>query len=449
MKFLSSRLSKEDRVKAQGSQSGIDFQEALIRGLASDGGLFVPEKIPNVASPWLNQKESFLHLTNQEKHQRVGASIVAAFAEGSSLQKTALSICVDALNFDIPLKELSTSTVATAEHSLYLLELFHGPTAAFKDVGARFLASALGVVKAEKPRLVLVATSGDTGGAVAGAFFKKPMTEVIILFPKGRVSERQEKQLCAWGENIQAWAIEGSFDDCQRVVKQALASQKLREKVELISANSISLGRLIPQSIYYAVASLELFFKTGLSSRFVIPSGNLGNSVAAMVARAMGFPIGQIVLAHNANRAVVDYFETGRYEKRETIATHANAMDVGQPSNFERLLDLFGGDWNLAKSNTVATSVSDKEIEASIVSSFRDYQQVVCPHTACAMKAAKLLKGAAPVVVVSTAHAAKFESLVEPLVGGKIQVPAALAELLKRPSQVEMLSIAEAVSRLV
>jgi len=314
-----------------------------------------------------------------------------------------------------------------------VLELFHGPTAAFKDVGARFLAAC--VSRLPGRRTVLVATSGDTGGAVAAAFSNRANIDVVILFPKGLVSPRQEKQLTCWGRTVRAFAVRGDFDDCQRIVKAAFADSELSRARGLLSANSINLGRLLPQAAYHAAASLWYLRRRGARAGLVVPTGNLGNAVAAFWARAAGLPVREIALATNANRAVPDYFTSGAWAARPTVRTLANAMDVGDPSNMERLLDLHP-DLDELTSFARAFTVGDVEIERTIEDEAARRGRIFDPHTAAAVRVRALL-GSPHWIVVATAHPAKFESIVEPLVGREVETPPALAELLDKESACE------------
>jgi threonine synthase len=314
-----------------------------------------------------------------------------------------------------------------------VLELFHGPTAAFKDFGARFLAAALARLRHGNaaPLTVLVATSGDTGGAVAAAFAGRPGFRVIVLYPKGMVSERQERQLTCWTDNVQALRVRGDFDACQRMVKEAFQDGNLRERFRLTSANSISLGRLLPQMVYYASSSLEYERRHGVAPGFIVPSGNLGNATAAFWAKRLGLPIREIVLATNSNETLTRFLATGPWEPRPTVATLASAMDVGNPSNMERLADLHGG-LPGAREALHASLVTDEQIRAAIQTGVERWGEVWDPHTATAVVVRERLTSP-DWVLVATAHPAKFDSIVEPLIGRSVEVPAALAELLDRP----------------
>ena len=321
---------------------------------------------------------------------------------------------------------------------LSVLELFHGPTAAFKDFGARFLRPRCSdcAKDAARPLNILVATSGDTGGAVAAAFHQRPGIEVSVLFPKGLVSPTQERQLTCWGDNVHSYRVNGTFDDCQRLVKEAFVDAALKARFELSSANSINLGRLLPQAVYYAATSLAVHRAHGVAPNFIIPSGNLGNSVACVWARKLGLPIGRIVLAHNANRTVPDFLQSGEWQPRASVPTLASAMDVGAPSNMERLRALFPDIGEVRKA-VRAESVTDAQIGARITRDFGQYGKLWCPHTATAaevyarMGAAERADGRW--ILVATAHPAKFREIVEPLTGSRIEMPESLGKLFSRP----------------
>ena len=398
-------------VSTRGASPPVGLSEAIQASLAPDGGLYVPQSFP------VFKVEDFDGL---ETLPDVAERFLAPFFEGDGLAAHLSEICREAFDFPVPLVETDETTA--------VLELFHGPTAAFKDVGAQFLAAC--VARLPGRRTVLVATSGDTGGAVAAAFRGRANAEVVVLFPKGLVSPRQERQLTCWGAGVRAYAVRGDFDDCQRVVKAAFADPELREARGLLSANSINLGRLLPQAAYHAAASLWYSRRRGARAGLVVPTGNLGNGVAALWARAAGLPVREVVFATNANRAVPDYFETGAWSPRPTVRTLANAMDVGAPSNMERLLRLHP-DLSELKKFARAFSVSDEEIARTIAAEAARGGRVYDPHTAAAVHARSLLSSP-HWVVVATAHPAKFESVVEPLVGRELETPPALAELLDK-----------------
>lgn len=417
-------------VSTRAASPPLGLSAATQTSLAPDGGLYVPEQFPafNV--------EDFDGL---EALPDIARKFLAPFFDGDSLAPHLSDICREAFSFPVTLNELDETTA--------VLELFHGPTAAFKDVGARFLASC--VSRLPGRRTVLVATSGDTGGAVAAAFHGRPNVEVVIIFPKGMVSPRQEKQLTCWGGNVRAFAVRGDFDDCQRIVKAAFSNRELNRAKGLLSANSINLGRLLPQAAYHAAASLWYLRRRGARAGLIIPTGNLGNAVAAFWARASGLPIREIVLATNANRAVPDYFSSAVWQPRPTVRTLANAMDIGNPSNMERLLQL-QPDLTRLKQIAAAFSVTDDEIARTIAEEAARHGRVWCPHTAAAVHVRVRL---APPhwIIVATAHPAKFESIVEPLARRQVDAPLALAELLHKTSVCEeiepdMDALAEALS---
>jgi threonine synthase len=342
------------------------------------------------------------------------------------------AIAGEALDFPAPLVPLDE------DGGLAVLELFHGPTAAFKDFGARFLAACFARIRAGANRTltILVATSGDTGGAVAAAFHGRPGVEVAVLFPKGLVSPTQERQLTCWGGNVRSLAVRGTFDDCQRLVKAAFLDAELAAQRLLSSANSINLGRLLPQSSYYAATSLEVWRRYGEPASFIIPSGNLGNALACLWARQVGLPVGEVLLAHNANRTVPEFLASGEWRPRPSVATLASAMDVGDPSNMERLRALYPR-LQALRGALSACSVSDAEIRARIRAGYEEYGQTWCPHTATAAAAWERLTPARRRerrwVLVATAHAAKFREIVEPLIGREVPMPQTLARLFARP----------------
>ncbi len=414
-------------VSTRGHAPAVGLSAAIAAGLAPDGGLYVPDVLP---AP----RELHAGATLAE----TAAELLAPFFEGDPLQDALPEICREAFDFPVPLRPLGPD----GDH---VLELFHGPTAAFKDIGARFLAGTLSRLQAGKDRdlTIVVATSGDTGAAVAAAFHRQPGVRVVVLYPDGRVSPRQAHQLGCFGDNIQALRVCGSFDDCQAMVKQALADTDLQAQVPLSSANSISLGRLLPQMSYYAHAALTHHARTRRRLNLVVPTGNLGNAMAAVLARALGVPIGQIVLATNANAVLPAYFNGGDYQPQASVATVANAMDVGAPSNFERLRWLYADDVGELRAAFRAFAVDDVTIRATIASAHASSGELICPHTATAVRVLQDLRARGAKgdwAVVSTAHPAKFEAVVEPLIGESVAVPPALDALLQRPAHAEPLA---------
>lgn len=412
----------------------VGIETAIMGGTAGDGGLYVPDALPVI------QPDDFARTA---EFAPIAARFLEPFFAGSSLAGCLEQICTAALNFPLPLHRLEA-----AEGSLSVLELFHGPTAAFKDVGARFLAHCMEQiirdgVYATAPVTVLVATSGDTGGAVASAYHRRPGTRVVVLFPEGRVSPRQQHQLTCWGDNVVSLAVRGEFDDCQRLVKAAFADAGLRRQHRLCSANSINVGRLLPQAAYYAQASLNHWRSTGRRLSFIVPTGNLGNAFAAVWARRVGLPIERIVLATNANATIADFLATGQWLPRASVPTLASAMDVGNPSNMERLRELCG-DLETLRQEVSAVPVTDAEIRSTIVDEYRRSGLAWCPHTATALRVYRELpeqeRAHRDWVVVATAHAAKFDTIVEPLLGTRIQPPEELLALLTRPSRFETIA---------
>jgi threonine synthase len=296
---------------------------------------------------------------------------------------------------------------------------------------------------AKAPVTILVATSGDTGGAVAAAFHRRPGIRVAVLFPEGRVSARQQQQLTCWGDNVISLAVKGEFDDCQRLVKAAFADERLRREHSLCSANSINVGRLLPQAAYYAKASLENLRRTGRRANFIVPTGNLGNGFACVWAKNMGLPIDRIVLATNANATVPDFLATGQWLPRASQATLASAMDVGNPSNMERLRD-FAGDVEGVRAEVSAVPVQDEEIRATIREEYQRHHVAWCPHTATALRVYRELgeseRQGRDWIAVATAHPAKFDAIVEPLTGTACEPPPELARLLHRASHFDTIA---------
>ena len=418
MRYISTKNKNEEHA----------LETALRLGLAKDGGLFVPSFFPSV----YDESKSF-----STNYPEFAQQVFAPFFEGSALEPYLQEICEKTFTFDLPLRYLD-DTKETG-----LLELFWGPTAAFKDVGARFLANCFAALQKTKPNAqdltILVATSGDTGGAVASAFHHQPGIRVLILFPDQGVAPRQRHQLTAFDGNVISVAVEGVFDDCQRLVKEAFADDALSEKHQLTSANSINIGRLLPQSIYYAHASIAYFKKHEKPVNFIIPSGNVGNATAALWAKKMGFPVGQIIMANNANCVVADTFESLSFVPRASIATLANAMDVGNPSNMERLLFSVKGNIEALKKDMAAYSVSDEAIESQIKKVKANYGEIICPHTATAFEVKERYQ-IANSVCVATAHPAKFPEIVEPLVNEEVPIPASLASILDKATSNEFMT---------
>jgi len=401
------------------------LSEAIARGIAPDGGLYVPGEFPH-----FNTRQ----FDDLNELPEIAERLLAPFFEGDALASELGAICREAFHFPAPLV-----TLDQAPQPASVLELFHGPTSAFKDFGACFLAATMERIRRDDPRklTILVATSGDTGGAVAAAFHNKPWVDVAVLYPKGLVSERQAQQLACWGGNVRTFAVNGTFDECQRMVKEAFLDPALRESHQLSSANSINVGRLLPQMVYYAKSSLELWRQLGRRPNYIIPTGNLGNAMACVWARHVGMPIGEIVLATNANQTITDFLRSGEWQPRPSVATLASAMDVGNPSNMERLRSLHP-EFDELQGQLGASSVDDIEIRGTLRRDSHELNRIWCPHTATAAKVYRrmLSRGArGHWVIVSTAHPAKFNDIVEPQTGQEIPVPPALAKLLSLPRQ--------------
>jgi threonine synthase len=415
VKFLSTR-----------GAAGVSLDDALLCGIAADGGLFVPEALPRFLGKDFEGADSI---------HDIAKILLTPFFDGSRIAGELDNILRETFGFPIPLTPLQINHGKVA-----LLELFHGPTAAFKDIGAGFLAACLCRLeeKAATPLTILVATSGDTGGAVAAAFDERPGIRVVVLFPEGRVSDRQAHQLTCWSDNVLSLAVQGSFDDCQALAKAAMAERSLCERYRFSSANSINIGRLLPQCTYYAASSLWHWRESGRRTGFIVPTGNLGNAFACVMAREMGLPIGQVVLATNANRTIADYLAGSGWQPRESIPTLASAMDVGDPSNMERLRHLLGDADSLNEHIRVYT-VSDRNIEQQIEYVHAQFGIAICPHTATASFAyhqlGQAMQEASDWIIVATAHAAKFELIVEPLIGREIPLPEPLLKIQSRPSR--------------
>ncbi|HSP41769.1 MAG TPA: threonine synthase [Luteolibacter sp.] len=399
----------------------VDLKEAILRSLPPDNGLYMPESLPVLGAEFW---KIWRHLDFRE----TGFAVAEAFF-GDDVPASALREIVEGtLEFDAPLV-----TLAPGDH---ILELFHGPTLAFKDFGARFMARLMAWLTRDEDRTltVLVATSGDTGGAVASAFHHVEGTRVVILYPKGKVSGLQEKQLTALGGNITALEVDGSFDDCQTMVKSAFLDRDLSENLNLTSANSINLARLVPQSFYYIHAARQL--PEGVKPVFVVPSGNFGNLTAGLLAMKLGLPVEHFVAATNRNDVVPEFLRTGIYQPRPSEQTISNAMDVGAPSNFVRMQALFGQSWEEMKQHVSGIAFDDQQTRAAIreVKSLHDY--VIDPHGAVGWLAAKAWRAQHPcaaTVTLETAHPAKFADVIEAELGkGALEIPERLAVLAER-----------------
>ncbi len=393
----------------------LSFREAVLKGIPDDQGLFFPEKIPLVS------KELFTN-TPKPNLQETAFEIARHFISDEIPLAVLYDMIKEALNFDIPLKEI--------EPGVFVLELFHGPTLAFKDVGARFLAQCMSYFsEGSSPITILVATSGDTGSAVANGFLGMDGINVIVLYPSGKVSPLQEKQFTTLGQNITALEINGSFDDCQDMVKEAFADKQLTTKRNLSSANSINIARLIPQSFYYFHAWNQLP-ETNLPVVISVPSGNYGNLTAGLLAKEMGLPVSQFIAASNVNRPVPDYLETGVFNPRPSIETIANAMDVGNPSNFERILTLYQNSREKICEVIKTWGFTDKQIKTIIRQTWEETGYLPDPHGAIGYGALKqyLKKEKATGIFLETAHPAKLNMVMDELTEKKMVIPEKLKQ---------------------
>ncbi len=403
----------------------VSLRDAVLHGSAPDGGLYMPVEIPRLESDYLEHLPS---LTFHEIAQDVGE----LFCGDEVPAQVLMNIVTESFDFPVPLISLN--------ERLHILELFHGPTLAFKDFGARFMARLMAYFVAEsgKELTVIVATSGDTGSAVAQAFLGVSGIHVVILYPAGRVSDAQEKQLTTLGENITALEVSGSFDDCQRLAKQALVDPVLTEKLTVTSANSINIARLIPQSFYYfaAVAQLDAP-ETPLV--FSVPSGNFGNLTGGLLAKRVGLNVAQFIAATNANDVVPEFLRSGKLISRASQHTLSNAMDVGNPSNFARIVDLYGNDLQAIRRDIWGCSFSDEETLRAMHDVEHNYGYVLDPHTAVGVLGwesyAKQNATATQGIVLATAHPAKFAETVARAVGVRPEMPARLAAFLDRPKK--------------
>ena len=398
--------------------SFVDLKEAVLNSLPKDRGLYMPEYIPELP-------QSFYNSLPDLSFQEISFIVANSFLNGSLDQGVLKNIIENAINFDAPLVEL--------DNNHFILELFHGPSLAFKDFGARFMANLMSHFNQdEKDDLtILVATSGDTGGAVASGFFNIPGIKVVILYPAGKVSDLQELQLTSNGNNIFALEVEGTFDDCQSLVKSAFTDIELNSSFRFSSANSINISRLLPQCFYYFYAFKNFSFSDNVV--FSVPSGNFGNLTAGLIAKRMGLPIKKFIAATNINDVIPLFLKTGKYSPKKSISTISNAMDVGNPSNFVRILDLYSSTWNKIKIDILGFSFSDKETKSCIHKYFNKYNYILDPHCAVGMlsfdeylKSNPDYKG----VVLGTAHPSKFKYQVEEIIGTKLTIPNQLSSLI-------------------
>lgn len=399
----------------------VSLMEAVTKGLASDNGLFMPERIEEF-------RPDFFKRIHQLSFQEISFEVAKKFFGDDIPENTLKEIVEDTLNFDCPIVKVSDS--------MYSLELFHGPTLAFKDVGGRFMARLLRYFLQgfKKEVNVLVATSGDTGSAVANGFYDVPGIKVYVLYPKGLVSDIQEKQFTTLGKNITALEIDGTFDDCQRLVKSAFLDKELNDKMVLTSANSINVARFLPQAFYYFNAYARLR-QAGVEGDvvFSVPSGNFGNLTAGLFAKFMGLPVKRFIAANNENDIVYKYLKSGKYETRASVSTIANAMDVGAPSNFARILELYDHSHQKISTDMVGYRYSDDEIRETMNQVYTEENYMLDPHGAVGYRALKAdLKEGEVGVFLETAHPAKFTETVESVLGkGTVVLPEKLAAFMK------------------
>ena len=398
----------------------VDFKEATIKGQAPDKGLYFPETIPVLDKSFFANIESY---SNEE----IALKIIQPYIGDAIPENELKRIVAETINFSIPLVKVSDD--------IFSLELFHGPTLAFKDVGARFMSRCLGYFAKERNEkvTVLVATSGDTGGAVAHGFYDVPGVDVVILYPSGKVSSVQEKQLTTLGKNITALEVNGTFDDCQQLVKQAFADEAVNKKIFLTSANSINVARWLPQQFYYFFAYKQWKQKDN-PPVISVPSGNFGNICAGILAHISGLPVQQFIAACNANDVVPAYLHNGNYEPKKAVATLSNAMDVGNPSNFVRILELFHHKLGDLKKVLSSYSISDEETAETIKRVYSTHNYLPDPHGAVGYLALEHYLQQHPKqkgIFLETAHPVKFYDVVEPVINEKVPIPAAIQSQLK------------------
>ena len=407
-------------VSTRGSSPPVPFIDALFAGTAPDGGLYMPERLDPLPAGTI---QSLAQAGMVDIGTRVGAHLLRDEITVAALRP----LIAAALDFPIPLVRVTDR--------IWALELFHGPTMAFKDVGARVQARLLHHFTDGTPLTILVATSGDTGSAVAQAFHRVPDTRVLVLYPEGQVSDVQEAQMASLGDNVTALAMRGTFDDCQRLVKQAFADDELRSHVWLTPANSINLGRLLPQVFYYFVLA-RLSSAGGAGPVVSVPSGNFGNLTAGLIAKRLGLPVRTFVAATNVNDTVPEYLRSGAYHPKASVRTVANAMDVGAPSNWERVQALYGGDIDAIRRDIVGCAYTDAQVVAEIGRVYREHEYLLDPHSAIAwlaLQEALATQPDAQGVFVATAHPGKFREVVEPAIGRSVPLPRPLQEALGRP----------------
>lgn len=416
-----------------GNTPNVSLQTAVVKGLAADRGLFMPERIPVLPKAFFN---NIGNMSLQDISYVVANTLFGDDIESDTLK----DIVYDTLNFDIPLKQVTDNK--------YSLELFHGPTLAFKDVGARFMARLLGYFNKQENKdgmvNVLVATSGDTGSAVANGFLGVPGVRVFVLYPKGKVSLIQEAQFTTLGQNITAIEVDGTFDDCQALVKSAFMDEELNANMMLTSANSINVARFLPQMFYYFYAYAQLLKQGKDVSNIVVsvPSGNFGNITAGLIGKRMGLPIKRFIAANNKNDIFFNYLNTGEYSPKPSVATIANAMDVGDPSNFARILDLYEHSHEAISAEISGCTYTDEQIGETMAKAYKETGYVLDPHGAVAYRSLEEgLKDGETGIFLETAHPAKFKATVDTILEENIEIPERLAAFMRGEKQtVEMSS---------
>ena len=407
----------------------VNFKEAVIRGIAPDKGLYFPTGIDKLEADFFKNIDQF------SRHE-IAFRMIRQFVGDAIPESELMMIIEDTLNFDFPLVKI--------EKNVFSLELFHGPTMAFKDVGGRFMARCLSYFNRDSDEevTVLVATSGDTGGAVASGFLGVKGVKVVILYPSGKVSEVQEKQLTTMGQNISALEVDGTFDDCQAMVKQAFLDVQITEKIQLTSANSINVARWLPQMFYFAFAFKQL---NDPSKKLVFstPSGNFGNICAGIMAQQLGLPVSRFIASTNANKVVPNFMVDGKYEPMKSVATISNAMDVGDPSNFIRIREIYRQDFNEIKENLVSYSFSDVQTKAAMKNVFKKTGYIMDPHGAVGylglmkyLETHQDLQG----IFLETAHPVKFLEVVEPVIETKIDLPEQIQQVMGKSKKAAYIS---------
>lgn len=415
----------------------VSLEEAVLKGLPADNGLFMPEAIPRLS-------DDFIKNLSDYSFQEIAFEVTKTLFGAAMPESDIRTIIENAVTFPAP--------VVNLDEEKSVLELFHGPSLAFKDFGARFMAQLMSYFNRGNDRelVILVATSGDTGGAVAAGFYKTPGIKVVILYPSGKVSDLQEKQLTTLGHNIHALEVQGTFDDCQALVKQAFLNEELCSHIRLSSANSINIARLIPQSFYYFEAYKQLQkqlskqLKTDKEVVFCIPSGNFGNLTAGLFARAMGLPVKHFIAATNVNDVVPEYLKTGKYEPRPSMRTISNAMDVGAPSNFARMLDIFGHGWEKMRDHIFGFSFDDEATRAGVRAVFEKYNYEIDPHGAVGYLALDEYQKSHPNthgVILETAHPSKFKADMDEILGKSIDIPERLAILKDKTKEATEMAV--------